>query len=737
MIRLVQDILIGSLAVQHGVFMEKNTEDEECRERLDLYLDGFVHKLMGSESKGVIAQQEGNAILRLMIEDGFSASVIANVFTSNERMQNIHKGDIHTHIEKVLDQCKAVKSSYDDIKAFSVDKLENFAQIYKKFTKERIDLIGDKLLTVRDDQVVAEKIYKFLEKKYETVLKKQFPDDSEMAIQEKMNAASKEIFNQIESFIKDNSPVAAEPGRSASLYAKSVVLSVQHNNKHPSFEISLSDVSKMIYNNKIRMMLARLRRANSGVSDSDNSNHILSMLTEVERKGCLEAFRTGASFEIIENAILAVHERENLSTDTDEIKHVIEAAKNAYDLERKIINYNTLKYEENNDEKKYEDIYRYSIRRKISSYPSKISKITDSETDDEAIEYILNANPEICNSPREKGLLCRAVSECSPGAQLVSNRVEYAQAHVDKMVRSFKAIMDSRNSNILCSQFNEMCAVEDEGIAAGANESLKDYKDGRIVLKMIKNNMAEDRIREVISLVTDTVKKPDNYVDELISHGREVCRRYEVISSSDEDSDSLEARYCSFMKDELEAKDFIRSQADVEFLKEVLLDNICDRDTAREIIRNNSPLAAEYGRDDNYAEFVLKSAEIAVRDYQENMLKNIIEEIGFKSRINGDLKKTIEQSYNNYLLALKEKRIPSTMDTDRVYFSMLFKSSNCYKGISKDLFSNKDYDVDEMMKPVKDIAKKINDYRNEIQNLKKEKAANEKVRTKNETGTES
>ena len=128
MIQLVQDILIGSLAVQHGVLLENNTEYDDCRNRLDLYLDGFVHSLMGSESKEVIAQQEGNAILRLMIEDGFPASVIASAFTSNERMQNIHKDDIHTHIETVLNKCKSIKAAYDDIKNFSVDKFDNFAR---------------------------------------------------------------------------------------------------------------------------------------------------------------------------------------------------------------------------------------------------------------------------------------------------------------------------------------------------------------------------------------------------------------------------------------------------------------------------------------------------------------------------------------------------------------------------------------------------------------------------------
>lgn len=737
MIQLVQDILIGSLAVQHGVLLENNTEYDDCRNRLDLYLDGFVHSLMGSESKEVIAQQEGNAILRLMIEDGFPASVIASAFTSNERMQNIHKDDIHTHIETVLNKCKSIKAAYDDIKNFSVDKFDNFAQIYKKFTRERIELIGDKLLTARDDQVVAEKIYKFLEKNYETVLRRQFPDDDDRSIQEKMNTASKEIFKQIESFVKDNSLVAAEPGRSKALYAKSVVLSVQHKNKHPSFEISLSDVSKIIYNNKIRMMLARLRRSNSSGSDSDNKSHILAMLSEVERKGCLEAFRTGASFDTVEKAILSVHEREELTTDVAEIKNIINAAKNAYDLERKIISYNTLKYEENDDEKKYEDMYRYSIRRKISSYPSKISRITDTETDDEAIEFILNVNPNICNSPREKGLLCKAISECSPCAQLVSNKDEYAQAHVDKTIRAFKAIIENINSNIICSQFNDMCAVEDEGIAAGANESLKDYKDGRIVLKMLKNKMPEDRIREVISLVADITQKPDNYVDALISHGREVCRRYEVINSSGSEDDSLDARYCLFMKDEISAKDFIRSQADVEFLKEVILNNPdYDKESLIQVIRDNSPLAAEYGRDKGYAEFVQKSAEIAVKDYQDSMLKSIINDVGFKSVINGDIKKTIEEGYNKYLSALKDNKIPSTMDTDRVYFSMLLKSKNAYSGITKDIFVNKEYDIDEMTRPVKDIAKRVNDYVKERKLLEKGKAANDKIREKNRNETE-
>lgn len=704
MINLIQDILISSIAAQHGVFMEKDTAEQQyCNDKLNLYLDGFVSKLIDSESKDIIAQQEGNAVLKLIIEDGFSPAVVAKAFTSNERMQNIHKDNIHNYIESVLSQCQNIKSVYDDIKSFSVSRIENFAQIYKKFAKERVDIIGEKLLTVHDDQVIAENVYKFLEKHYESVLKKRNPEDSENVIQEKMKAASHEIFKNIEGFIKNNSPVANEPGRSASQYAKSVVLSVQHQNNHPSFTVSLNDVSKVIYNNKIRMMLARLRRSSG---DMDSKNHIISVLSEVERKGCLDALRSGATAEIIEKAIFSVHERENLSLDN--ISNIINSAQNAYELEKKIINYNTVMYEENNDEKKYEDMYRYSIRRKISNYPSKIIKITESETDDEALEFILNINPEICSSPREKGLLCRAISECSPGAQLVSSREEYAQAHVDKAVRNFRNFMESQSSNILFNEYNEMKIVEEAGVA-GTSVSLKNYNDGRVVLKMLQNKMDEKRIHEVVSLVADISNKPDNYVDKLIEHGNEVCRRYDLIRSSDDESDSLESKYYSFMKYELSTKNFIRSQADVEFLKEIILDYDYDKETISKVIRENSPLAAEYGRNEDYSDFIVKSAEMAVKDYQESQLRSIIDKVGFKSGINGDLRKTIKENFDEYNSLLKENRIKNSVDTDRVYLSMLLKTKNTYPGIVNELFNDRGYDSNEMAKPVIDMSKKIKD----------------------------
>ena len=108
----------------------------------------------------------------------------------------------------------------------------------------------------------------------------------------------------------------------------------------------------------------------------------------------------------------------------------------------------------------------------------------------------------------------------------------------------------------------------------------------------------------------------------------------------------------------------------------------------------------------------------------------------YDATINGDIKKTIEEGYNKYLSALKDNKIPSTMDTDRVYFSMLLNSKNAYSGITKDIFVNKEYDIDEMARPVKDIAKRVNDYVKERKLLEKGKAANDKVREKNRNETE-
>lgn len=600
-----------------------------AKKSYDLRLHNLQNKYKNYKQENFGLYQDGELALDLVRRDGFTpeiAEAVISRYTSNQHTDDIYFGALHEGLTATLERYKKI-ADFDRTQG-----IETEADVYRMYAKDFMEKTQTEILSGSDEQKILESIYdRVIEgTQAEQPYYREHPEALDSVMDE-------HVLPLLRKGVVDASPVYTEPGRDRDQYVSGLLAEFQSNyemRKHLSSER---------YPETLEKYQAKIRHAEEQMQ-SYLDMHSQSYFDGVVAKELLHEHYAPAN--IIRSIV------ENTKVETADIgypnkeaygQYVLDCAERSINAEAEIKNINTIPVLPKSRQADQlgvsaVQLYQYMMKERLLAYPSFEFEMSEANADRDAVEKLLNRYPDISDAKLEQ-----AIAEASPRAQLPGAEEGYAKRVVREAKARLRKVRErAEQQDMLQKKYNTMRGISSQGVYG--DNPMNSFKDGHITIKMLRRQLPKDDIKAYLVSLAETaaIAAPLVYAQEIIAMAQHVLdREHEIatykgmarmldrtaphatMTELDAEQPSCTETYMEKMHEEYEKKGFCQPAMDIRVMKEMMDDGRYKTEQIQQVILDHSPVAAEPGRDENYADYVRRQAELK-REKEKERIDNYI-----------------------------------------------------------------------------------------------------------------
>lgn len=558
--------------------------------------------------------QDGQVALALVIKDGFSPDVIEAVL----RRTTIVKDADDTYFATIRKSLDEAVDRYQKILAYNKDEMESEGDIYRNFAKQYMASSGVVLLSGADELNILNNICTNI---IENV-REDYPELNDAKSLDEL------IDSQIEPILRkgiiEASPVYVEAGRDKDQYLFGCITDFTSGYEMKKrFSSSHYPVTHELY-------LERMQELKEEISNF-HATHTIECMDALTAKELLDKQQNPINIlrAITENTEYDPSKESMFHSTKEYASFVLDCAKQSLHAEKEIINLEP--YEELPKGKKFSELgitlqqlYRQVMRSRIDKTPSFQLELSEPFADRDAVEEIIHMYPDVTTMS-----LKEAIVECSPRAQLPGISRNYADDIINSAMKRLQRVETKLNEKAeLQQEYNKLRGLATEGVYENKNP-MGALKDGRIALKMLRRHINRDDIKKYLIALAKAaaITTAVTYAGNILNQASAVLEREQAIANfkpdMNADQQSCVALYKSKMHDLLTEKGQSQPSMDIQTTKELMKETSFTPEQIQRVVLDNSPIAEEPGRDENYAEYVRRQAELEIQQEKEKMKRYV------------------------------------------------------------------------------------------------------------------
>lgn len=599
------------------VRLKRHNTLENCLQalRMRIAADLLQHNEHGTENLNASTQRKGDILLSLMLDDGYSREVIKAAIAMLEDNHAIaldkHEADV------LLDICTENAAYYDTFR-HKINKSLSEKDLYKRLVSKYLKKHQRGRLTAKTDiSITTQLISKLM-----TIVQDNLSSElSHYAATKIMNEYYKKtVVPSLIIVLKTLSPVALLAWVDADKYASGIMQAAErkyHRLTEPNYEIEQAAKEYNGYLNKIQELQKSRDENPQEIVDTEAAKRlienrcdkavIMHVLESKQKKQDSEASISVISAEqaglyknygerIYAAALKSLQrEREILH---GSIPHIPEMM-NYFQLQESMLTAN--------------DIYTATFKKRCEFLPNQQLHMSDEQTDIDITVQIMSKYNDFSEAD-----LRQTIEECSPRQCMAGINSDYAFTVVTAARREIDSIerQNAREAS-LEAEFRKQngFAYEPE---SGSLSAMDKNKDCRTAVNMLEQNYLPDDIIRMIMISVDTDLahdeiSPQDYAERILEQATKVKERKDTIISYDAEARSYGttnegALYLQQSQQWLNADNALTPTMDIGACVNMLLQGISP-EKIRDVIQENSPVAAEAGRGDDYFSYVENLAQ--------------------------------------------------------------------------------------------------------------------------------
>lgn len=599
------------------VRLKRHNTLENCLQalRMRIAADLLQHNEHGTENLNASTQRKGDILLSLMLDDGYSREVIKAAIAMLEDNHAIaldkHEADV------LLDICTENAAYYDTFR-HKINKSLSEKDLYKRLVSKYLKKHQRGRLTAKTDVSITTQLIS----KLMTIVQDNLSSElSHYAATKIMNEYYKKtVVPSLIIVLKTLSPVALLAWVDADKYASGIMQAAErkyHRLTEPNYEIEQAAKEYNGYLNKIQELQKSRDENPQEIVDTEAAKRlienrcdkavIMHVLESKQKKQDSEASISVISAEqaglyknygerIYAAALKSLQrEREILH---GSIPHIPEMM-NYFQLQESMLTAN--------------DIYTATFKKRCEFLPNQQLHMSDEQTDIDITVQIMSKYNDFSEAD-----LRQAIEECSPRQCMAGINSDYAFTVVTAARREIDSIerQNAREAS-LEAEFRKQngFAYEPE---SGSLSAMDKNKDCRTAVNMLEQNYLPDDIIRMIMISVDTDLahdeiSPQDYAERILEQATKVKERKDTIISYDAEARSYGttnegALYLQQSQQWLNADNALTPTMDIGACVNMLLQGISP-EKIRDVIQENSPVAAEAGRGDDYFSYVENLAQ--------------------------------------------------------------------------------------------------------------------------------
>lgn len=588
-------------------FLRKSRNSAKlCAQRYRQRAENFEKKYQEYSLADFGLYQDGKFALALVVDDSFALSTVLEVIKEHSPAKSrITEEYIAAIKESVNEKIKR----YQAINSYRKNSMRDEADIYRKYAKRYKKAADISVLSAEDDQ----NIIRFI---CDDIIRRVYAGFSR-AEQSKDFAAFVEtrLKPLIYKGVKEASPIYCEAGRDKEKYLagclSAITMSYRAMLRNGAEEYS---VAKDAYTKKIASITGRAQ-AYQNVYSQDF----------IDTLAAKDLLGQGHS---LANTIKAISENTGFRPNQlykqvgEYARIIVDCAARLLHAEKELLNYDPneiFELEDKNVDLKVRNTYYSVMQERIRKTPSFQFDLSEPYAERDTVEEILHKNPDTDRSKLLKTLL-----EISPIAQFPrgENYLKRIFADVESRLRLVKEKAQEQDKTL--QEYNKLRGLSTEGVYVD-NQPLNELKDGRLAVKMLRCKVNADEVKQYIIALAKAaaITVPVVYAGTIVMQAQETLHREEIIRSFTGGGDTCADAYKAKARAMLQLEGQAQTATDVRITKDLIRENNFSKDEIEQTIKNNSPVSAESGRDEHYAEYVRVQAELEIEQENEKIKRYI------------------------------------------------------------------------------------------------------------------
>lgn len=557
--------------------------------------------------------QDGKIALALVVEDGFALDTVLDVLKYNSFAKNNRVID-DDYLKSIKESVIGITQRYRAISSYGKESMHNEADIYRYYAKRYKNTIGGAVLTAADDQNIIRQICN-------DIIRKVYANASMVdRVKDFTNFLNNRLKPIIYSGVKEASPIYCEAGRDKEKYLASCFTDVTMD-----YKAKIRDSAER-YPEAREIYLAQTALINRRTREySDLCGQ--SFVDTLAAKELIEQGHSGTNIvkAIKENTVFKPEANSIFKNIGEYARVVLDCAARVIHAEKELVGHDpkeeTAAIPENkNVNGRVKNLYYGIMQERIRKTPSFQFELFEPRAERDAIEEIIHSHPDI-----ERKTLSRTLLEISPiaqfpkGEEYVSHLINDAE---DRLKRTQEKVHEQ---NKALQEYNRLRGLATEGVYED-NKPLDALKDGRLAVKMLRRKLNPDEVKQYIVALAKAaaITAPLVYAGTIVLQAQETLRREELIKAyAPANNGSCADIYRTKMRTALEIEGRSQPDMDVRIVKPMLRDKTFRKDEITEVLMKNSPVAVEPGRDEHYAEYVQRQAELELEREEEKIRRYI------------------------------------------------------------------------------------------------------------------
>ncbi len=295
-----------------------------------------------------------------------------------------------------------------------------------------------------------------------------------------------------------------------------------------------------------------------------------------------------------------------------------------------------------------QDLYIDAVYERVQAYPSVRLSLSSRFIDVDAGEKLFSRYPDLDQSEFKE-----ALKNCSPRMENVGLGTEDYPEMVCQKIGERRELLKKHQKETqvdVQKEYLRQCGLAAEGVNAEAN--LQIYHAGRAALKMLQRGMRPEEIFEAVvhGLEDMEQKQKEDCAKKILKKSQEVLKRLDRIQTAGQGQsrppENAREFYLNALREKYDRKRYASSSMDVNIAAAMLLNKIKEEEICR-ALEENSPVAAEAGRDEQYLQYAVMQAKLKI---EQEKVK--LERYAIAPHAERNAKSKIE--YARYLKELKE-----------------------------------------------------------------------------------
>ena len=593
------------------VRLKRHNTFENCLQalRMRIAADLLQHNEKDTENLNANTQRKGDILLSLMLDDGYTREVIKAAIAMLEENHEIaldkHESDV------LLGICTENAAYYDTFRHIKINKSLSEKDLYKRLVSKYLKKHQRGRLTAKTDVSITTQLIS----KLMTIVQDNLSSElSHYAAAKIMNEYYKKtVVPSLITTLKTLSPVALLAWVDADKYASAIMQAAErkyHRLTEPNYEIEQAAKEYNGYLNKIQEHQKSRDENPQEIVDTEAAKRLIENRCD---KAVIMYVLESKQKKQVSEASVSVISAEQAGLYKNYSERIYEAALKSLQRERKILHSSMPHIPEMMNYFQLQesmltanDIYTATFKKHCEFLPNQRLHMSDEQTDIDIAVQIMSKYNDFSEAD-----LRQAIEECSPRQCMAGINSDYAFTVVTAARQEIDSIerQNTREAS-LEAEFRKQNGFAYE---SGSLSAMDKNKDCRTAVNMLEQNYLPDDIIRMIMISVDTDLahdeiSPQDYAERILEQAAKVKERKDTIVSYDAEARSYGttdegALYLQQSQQWLNADNALTPTMDIGACVNMLLQGVSP-EKIRDVIHENSPVAAEAGRGDDYFSYV-------------------------------------------------------------------------------------------------------------------------------------